>query len=294
MKVQALIILSAGLLLGSAGVIGAQTAADLNSEAARMNSLASNRGESNVVGKISGDFKSFLGADANAVVTGLRNGTPITLTRTTTTPSTAPGGLPVTTTDTTLITPPTGQMGHGNVYISLALAKQQLSQMGINEPTPQQLQAALTGGSITQTTATGTTTTKLQGILTMRSEKMGWGKIAQELDTKLGPVVSGVKKANQNLAGETQASGKASNVASGSQPTNGATNHTVSAGGKAHGNVGQGQSAARGSGSGIVTASGRSGGVATGSGQSGGSAGGGASQQGNASYGASQGKGNSK
>src|SRR5262245_27105892 len=234
MKVRA-IILSAGLSLGSADLIGAQTAADLNTEAARMNSLATSHGERSVIGKTSGDFRSFLGGDANAVVTGLRKGTPTTLTRTTTTPSTTPGGLPVTTAETTVITPPTGQMGHGNVYISLALAKQQLSQMGINEPTPQQLQAALTGGSITQTTATGTTTTKLQGILTMRSEKMGWGKIAQELDTKLGPVMSGMKRANQNLANSTQTSVGGNGAANPSQPTTGG--QTVSAGGKAHGNV---------------------------------------------------------
>jgi hypothetical protein len=61
------------------------------------------------------------------------------------------------------------------------LAKQQLGTMGITEPTPQQLQAALTGGSVTTTatTATGTpttTTTELDGILTMLSQNMGWGQ----------------------------------------------------------------------------------------------------------------------
>ena len=53
-------------------------------------------------------------------------------------------------------------MGFGNVYISLALAKQQLSTLGITQPTPQQLQAALTGGTITQTTGTGATATTTQ------------------------------------------------------------------------------------------------------------------------------------
>jgi hypothetical protein len=38
-------------------------------------------------------------------------------------------------------------MGHDNVFIWLALAKQQLGEAGITKPTPQQLQAALTGGS---------------------------------------------------------------------------------------------------------------------------------------------------
>src|SRR4029450_7526412 len=129
------------------------------------------------------------------VVTGLRNGTPITLT--TTTPATTPGAAPTVT--TTVITPPTGQMGYGNVFTSLALAKQQLGQLGISQPTPQQLQAALTGGTITTGTGTTVTTTNLQGILTMRSQHMGWGQIAHKLGTKLGPVVSGLKSANQHM-----------------------------------------------------------------------------------------------
>ena len=58
---------------------------------------------------------------------GLRNGTPITLTSSA---PTDPTGAP--TTETTIINPPTGKMGHGNVLISLALAKQQLGEMAIN------------------------------------------------------------------------------------------------------------------------------------------------------------------
>jgi hypothetical protein len=154
-----------------------------------MNTLASSQGDSKVVDKISSDFSSFLGADSKAVVTGLRNGTPITLT------STAPpftGSTAATTNDTTIINSPTGTMGHGNVFISLALAKQQLGTMGITEPTRQQLQAALTGGSVTTTTTTATgtpttTTTELDGILTMLSQNMGWGQIADKLGYKLGP-----------------------------------------------------------------------------------------------------------
>ena len=302
MKVRAF-ALSAILLVGAAGLASAQTNTDLNNEATRMNRLASSQGEGKVIGKIGGDFNSFLGSDANAVATGLRNGTPINLTRTTTTPSTTPGGLPVTTTNTTVITPPTGQMGHGNVYISLALAKQQLSTMGINEPTPQQLQAALTGGTITQTNGTGaTTTTQLRGILTMRSEKMGWGKIAQELGTKLGPVMSGMKSANHNLANGNSMSSKGHGVASVSGQSKESSSGVVSGSGKAHASANHGQSTGKGSGSGIVTASGRSAGghahgrssgVVTGSGHGGGSTGGGASQ-GGSNNGAGHGKGHGK
>lgn len=301
MKVRALAV-GALLVVGIAGLAIAQTTTDLNNEATKMNSLASSQGDGKVIGKISSDFNSFLGSDANAVVTGLRNGTPITLTRTTTTPSTTTGGLPVTTTNTTVITPPTGQMGHGNVYISLALAKYQLSQMGITEPTPQQLQAALTGGTITQTTATGTTTTNLQGILTMRSQNMGWGKIAQELGTKLGPVMSSMKSANHKFADGTHPSSNGTGVAKGSGQTKGSSSATVSGSGKANANSSHGQSTGKASGSGIVTASGRSaggnaygrsGGIVTGSGHGAGSTGGGAAQ-GGSENGAGHGKGQGK
>jgi hypothetical protein len=137
-------------------------------------------------------------------------------------------------------------MGHGNVFTSLALAKQQLGQLGISQPTPEQLQVALTGGKIT--TATGTTTTT--GILTMRSQGMGWGQIAQQQGTKLGPVISGLKNANQQMT-TTNAS------STGSQSTS-SPSGIVSGSGKSHGNSGQGISGQNRSGEGIVGGSNRS------------------------------------
>ena len=236
------VILTVGLAIGVPGFSYAETASDLNSQVTTMNTTTANQGQTNVTNKISGDFNSFLGADSKTVVTGLRSGTPITLTSTTTTPSTTPGGLPVTTTTNTVITPPTGQMGFGNVYISLALAKQQLSTLGITQPTPQQLQAALTGGTITQTTGTGataaTTTTDLQGVLTMRSQNMGWGQIAQKLGFKLGPVISGMKSANHSLASSAAASSKGSGVTSASGQSGASDSGIVSGSGKPHGNSG--------------------------------------------------------
>jgi len=224
----------------------ADTTSTLNTEASRMNSLAASHGETNVTGKISGTFSSFLGSDSPAVVTGLRNGTPITLT--TTTPAATPGAAPTVT--TTVITPPTGQMGHGNVFTSLALAKQQLGQLGISQPTPQQLQAALTGGPVTTGTGTTATTTQLQGVLTMRSQGMGWGQIAQKQGTKLGPVISGLKSANQQMTTTT--------ASSTGSPTSSSSNAIVSGSGKPHGNSGQNVSAQSRSGEGIVSGSGRS------------------------------------
>jgi hypothetical protein len=251
-----------GLIVGSAALGRADTTTDLNSQATTMNTVATSQGQTNVTNKIGSDFKSFLGSDANTVVTGLRNGTPITLTRTTTTPSTTPSGMPVTTTTTTTITPPTGQMGNGNVYISLALAKQQLSALGISQPTPEQLQAALTGGTITQTTGTGvnatTTTTNLPGILTLRSQKMGWGQIAQKLGYKLGPVISSMKSANQGLVNSTHTSTSMNGLTTATGRSNSSSSGgIVSGSGKVHGNSNAIVSGSNGSGNGIVTAAGR-------------------------------------
>lgn len=103
MKAHAM-VLTVGLVVGTAALGNADLTTDLNSQASTMNNLATSHGETQVTGKIAGDFSSFLGADSNAVVTGLRNGTPITLTRATTVPSTTPGGLPTTATTTTVIT----------------------------------------------------------------------------------------------------------------------------------------------------------------------------------------------
>ena len=250
----------------------AQTTTQLDTEATKMDSLASNQGQSKVIGKVSGDFGNFLGSDSTAVVTGLRNGTPIKLTSATTTP----GAPPVTTTNTTIINSPTGKMGYGNVYISLALAKQQLGAAGITEPTPQQLQAALNGGTITTGTGPAATTTNMQGILTMRSQKMGWGQIAQKLGYKLGPVISGMKSANQNLATNTASSSSGnSTTTAGAQSNNSSKSGIVSGSGKSHGNSDHGivdGKGSKGSSSGIVTASGGSGakstsGIVTGSGR---------------------------
>jgi hypothetical protein len=271
MKTPAL-ILAIGISTGAANIAAAQTASDLNNQVTTMNNATANQGQTNVSNKISSDFSSFLGTDSKAVVTGLRNGTPITLTSTTTTPSSVPGGVPLTTTTPVMITPPTGQMGFGNVYISLALAKQQLGALGITQPTPEQLQAALTGGNITQTTGAGlsatTTSTPLQGILTMRSQNMGWGQIAQKLGFKLGPVIAGMKSANHNLATTatptSTTTAKTSSVTTSSGKSGSSDSGIVSASGKSQANLYHGNSNGKTSGEGIVTASGKGNGNAYG------------------------------
>jgi hypothetical protein len=164
----------------------------LNAQAKEMDALAAKQGGGNVTSKMSAQYSTFAGSQANAdsLVNGLRNGRQVTLT------STDAKGA----TTSTSFTPPTGKMGYGNVSISLAMAKQDLANAGITQPTPQQLQTALMGGTITTQSPGGTTSTTFRGVLQMRSDGMGWGQIAQASGYKLGPVISSVKASNRYVA----------------------------------------------------------------------------------------------
>lgn len=216
----------------------------LGTQTAQMDSLAASRGEANVTARISSDFSTFAGSQANAeaLVTGLRNGTAITLT------SIDAKGV----TTTTTFTPPTGKMGYGNVYISLALAKQQLANLGITEPTAQQLQAALMGGTVTGTN--GQTTT-LTGVLQLRAQGMGWGQIAQSFGYKLGPVISGMKSANAQIASQSPKGSVASTATSGATAPSDAKSGIVTGAGGA-GGTGGGSGQGHAYGRGIVTGAG--------------------------------------
>ena len=142
MKVSALaskmVLLSTLGMFSMATTASADDAATLRSETRRMDTLATSQGSAKVQGSLVTQFSGFAGSEANAqsLVTGLRSGTPVTLTSTSTT-----GGTTTTTAFT--LDPPTRPMGYGNVFISLALAKQQLANYGITDPTPQEIQASV-------------------------------------------------------------------------------------------------------------------------------------------------------
>ena len=259
MKVSALaskmVLLSTLGMLSMATTASADDAATLRSETRRMDTLATSQGSAKVQGSLVTQFSGFAGSEANAqsLVTGLRSGTPVTLTSASTT-----GG----TTATAALTfdPPTRPMGYGNVFISLALAKQQLAGYGITDPTPQEIQAALTGGTITTGSGTAAQTITLKGILTQRAEGTGWGNIARSQGMNLGRVVSGLKSANQQVAATTAASTSGAGAAgSGTQTT---TATSASARGNSANAPGHNRGAATGSG--IVTAAGSSVGVGAG------------------------------
>ena len=121
------------------------------------------------VKRIDARFAMFAGSPGNLenLALGLRHGTSIAL---------SGSG------ETATLLPPTRPMGYGNVTRSLDLASRQLAAVGITEPTPLEISAALNGGTVT--TPGGDVT--LKGVLQLRSEGMGWGQIAHAIGVHPG------------------------------------------------------------------------------------------------------------
>jgi hypothetical protein len=249
------------------------TSSDIDKQTQLLNTTAENKGQTQVATKIASSFTKLAGSQDNALtlVRALRDGSLVMLTTTTT-----GTGTPTGTTTTTSFTPPTGKMGWGNVFNSLALAQDSLARAGITNPTNAQLQAALMGGDVTN--ANGTTTT-LKGILQMRADGMGWGQIAQASGTKLGPVVSSIRSTQHTVAAlpttttpgvttpttAAASSSKSLTTAAGTTtPTakGGASSGVVTAAGASAGSITHGNSA-NAPGKGVVTAAGGSAGVVT-------------------------------
>jgi hypothetical protein len=146
-------------------------------------------------------FESFAGSRDNysSLATGLRTGGAITLTG---------SG------ETVSFNSPTKPMGYGNITRSMDLAQRQLAAQGITNPTPTQLQAAMTGGTIKN--ADGTVKT-YDGVLKLRADGMGWGQIARKVDVHPGM--------GKSTSASASSSGRITTAAGGS----------VAAGGKAVG-----------------------------------------------------------
>lgn len=181
MKMASALVLSGVLCAGSitAGV-QLKDAVNLVTEG-----YAAAIGEPQAQARVIGSFSVFAGSEANArsLVAGLRQGNEITLT----VPAT--GGQPGT---ETRFTPPTRPMDYGNVSISLALAREQLAQLGVTRATPSQIKAVLAGGGVaSRVSGRATTPYLLPGVLQMRAGGMGWAKIADTMGVTLGPAMSG-------------------------------------------------------------------------------------------------------
>jgi hypothetical protein len=171
------VLLTTALTGALSGAASAQTVSTTTSTApapSAATSPATTRKDTPAQARLVNAFSDFAGSESNArsLVTGLRQGGEVTLEGAGTTQT---------------FTPETRPMGYGNVRIALSLAREQLAQQGITQPTPAQLQAALQGGTVTS----GGQTAKFPGVLQMRADGMGWGQIANSMGVKLGHVMSG-------------------------------------------------------------------------------------------------------
>jgi hypothetical protein len=147
-------------------------------------SHAVSSGEPQAQARLVGEFSGFAGSDANArsLVAGLRHGTEVTLT------APGAGGQPGT---GTRFTPPTRAMDFGNVRLALLLAREQLAQLDITQPTPAQIGAILAGGGIASRTNGRAATPYLHpGVLQMRAGGMSWAKIAAGMGVTLAQVMN--------------------------------------------------------------------------------------------------------
>lgn len=228
------------VLLAALGMSAPVGAADANSTTSATESTSTlSRGQSNVIGKTADTYTPFAGSRTNAesLATGLRTGGEITLT------GTGANGQ----TTTTNFAPPTKPMGYGNVNKALALSSQQLAAAGVAQPTPEQIQTSMMGGTITNDAGQQV---ELQGVLQMRADGMGWGQIAHELGVQPG---LGYRPAHTASGVTTAASTTGAGVVSAKGRQTGAP----SAGHGKH--SGTTTAASPRSGSGIVTAGGSSG-----------------------------------
>ncbi len=126
------------------------------------------------VSRVGAQYGDLLGSRENiaSLVGGLRNGTPIVFS--------ASGAPPVA---AAAFASPAGRMGYGDITQTLNLMAKQLAAAGLDRPTPAQLRAALVGGTIAAAAGQATT---LPGILQLRAQGWGWGRIARNLGTPPG------------------------------------------------------------------------------------------------------------
>jgi hypothetical protein len=181
-------------------------------------------------------YTDFAGSPGNStsLVQGLESGTRVTL---------LPVGIQPLGTGPVTFTPLV-RLSHGEVNIALSLAKAELAQAGINNPTPAQLQAALNGGTFTR--ADGSVVI-FHGVLAERQSGMGWGQIANAMGVKLGTLMRDPKTghAEKNELHEAAVHANAKTSARESAETAHANrssevSHSSNGGGSSHGGGGGG------------------------------------------------------
>jgi len=192
--------------------------------------------DSRYVQRIGDRYVGFAGSSANleSLTAGLRHGSSVTLTE----GSTSVGFLP-----------PTRPMGYGNITRALDLANRQLVAAGITSPTPDQVRAAMIGGTV----STPTGDVALQGVLQLRSQGMGWGQIAHSIGVHPGlrasttaathslraptSAASGLAPRGASAASAVSAGRASPGIVTGAGSTFSARAGHVSAAGQSHGNA---------------------------------------------------------
>lgn len=182
LKTHCALLLTA--LLGAGSLAAGKDAQDAAAPATARAAASSSEPQAQI--RLVDEFSAFAGSDANArsLVAGLRQATEITLTA-----RGAAGGQPGAATQ---LVPPTRPMDYGNVRVALVLAREQLAQLGITQPTPGQIKAVLAGGGVASR-ANGRAASPFlhPGLLQMRAGGMSWAKIAGTMGITLAQAKEG-------------------------------------------------------------------------------------------------------
>jgi hypothetical protein len=103
------------------------------------------------------------------------------------------------TTGTSLASLPKGQQDR-----ALTLANRDLAAAGITSPTPQQTEAALMGGTVTN--AQGQTS-EMAGVLQLRSQGLGWGQVAHTIGVHPAQSEQGASRSMRGAGSEQRIAG---------------------------------------------------------------------------------------
>jgi hypothetical protein len=158
---------------------------------------------------------------------------------------------------------PTGQLGYGEAYIAMALAAEALRNAGVTGcATPEQWQAVLLGGPLSaagarsssvSTTSSASASSNFPGILALRSQGQGWGRIAQTTNVQLGQVMSRAQSSlNLGTSGDSSLSptGRSSAEMNQSRSTTGSSGLSTDSGPYGSSNQSESPGKAKGKGKG--------------------------------------------
>lgn len=99
--------------------------------------------------------------------------------------------------------PASKPMSLANVYVALSLAKLNLAQYGVSQPTPAQIKCALNGGEFQQSYLGEQRRIRLQGVLKLHAKRLGWEAVAKRIGVNPDPARYDMQAANFVLTTRT-------------------------------------------------------------------------------------------